>query len=140
MPKPKNAYELLDRVAEHILAEPKRYDQGTWGRGPKEVRAEIAPKDRPACNTQACRAGWIVALHDGLPSFQRRLRRSIYSVADRANEILGFEDEDATSDLFDEDAVCWKTNQQDYAEEGAQGIRDFMEEHETHLKTRKLDL
>lgn len=49
-------FELLARVRDHILEEPRRYDQSTLMRD-----SAIAP-----CGTAACIAGWTVILSGGI--------------------------------------------------------------------------
>lgn len=139
-PRAKTAYELLERVIAHIREEPRRYCQSTWG-----ALAEwgLHPAgQRPPCGTIACRAGWIVALHDGMPSFRRRLRRHDYSVRDRANIILGFPpDTNTTVPLFHAEAVPPALRAQDvpaHARQGIQGLRAFMKQHKAHLQAQKL--
>ena len=48
--------KLLQRIKAHILEEPKRYEQATYG-------AKLLPEEGgPACGTVACLAGWAVVL------------------------------------------------------------------------------
>lgn len=46
--------QLIEQVRDHVLAEPRRYDQGTFG--------ESVPVDISPCGTQACLAGWAVMM------------------------------------------------------------------------------
>lgn len=142
--KPRTAYELLDLVAKHILEEPKRYYQGLWVTKTESV-IEARMGAVPACGTMACRAGWIVALHDGLDSkaiASEMRRRSIWSlpVMERANAILGMSESD-TERLFDGGAMPYwaaRPGTKGYARLGAKGIRAFMRKHAAHLKARLL--
>lgn len=134
--RPRTAFELLNRVCKHILEEPKRYYQGMWGNTNEDlIKATVGSV--PACGTMACRAGWIVALHDGMPAFHRMLNMDCLpgEVGVRAKEILGDLDTDS---LFDEDAVNGFPGTVAYAEQGASGIEDFMAKHEEYLKARLL--
>lgn len=147
MPKPKTAYELCERVCEHILEEPRRYFQNDWCRrgtgiqrmwsrlrsvlsidqdGNEDVMKPVPP---PVCNTVACRAGWIVLLHDGMKAKPR-------DFSDRANEILGVEWMD-TQELFDGQDYG-QPGTKAYARKGVAGLRAFMKEHKAQLKARSL--
>lgn len=149
--RPENAYDLLEAVARHIEEEPRRYYQSSWVLRGDRIRAlELAA---PACGTVGCRAGWVVALNDGLnapaivsqlgalPAFDEPVR-------DRAEEILGLGHLD-TDDLFSgcaiyvEDAggcdITPPAGSPAYAKLGADGIRAFMKAHEAHLKARSLE-
>src|SRR3990167_2452357 len=91
--KAKTAYELLERVCEHIAAEPKRYYQGWWVlRSAKRIAAADVKLKAPPCNTIACRAGWVVLLHDGRNT--RQINAEGYGTMRRALEILGVEHDD----------------------------------------------
>lgn len=136
--KPRTAYELLQRVAEHILEEPKRYWQGTWALLNKgEIEDTVGSV--PTCGTAACRGGWIVALHDGLPATRRMANDCDIFIGDRACAILGL-DWIVTRPLFDAYAIdcSLKPGTKAYAKEGARGIYEFMQEHATHLHARVL--
>ena len=139
--KARTAYELLQQVCAHIKAEPRGYLQCVWGVTGDEAK-DMAHADGhtvPPCGTMACRAGWIVALHDGGPSFKRRILQASFSIRDRANMILGM-DSGSTFSLFDEFAISQyrNTDLRSYAAEGVRGLRTFMAEHRTHLKSRML--
>lgn len=147
--RPKTAYELLERVANHILQEPKRFWQDTWGIvGKRAIRREGFDAV-PACGTVACRAGWVVALHDGpkmipvLEDFSRPLNS--IDVPKRANQILGFgtmTHAPETSELFSSEACGPRDKRRfgthEYARLGAAGLREFMAAHADHLKARQL--
>lgn len=49
--------ELLERVKQHILEEPKRLKMGSWGR-----RVNPLNSDYPACGTVGCIGGWSIFL------------------------------------------------------------------------------
>lgn len=140
--KPKTAYELLERVCEHILEEPRRYNQGLWiTRGKRllnflSVRVKSVAESAPPCGTMACRAGWIAALHDG-PAAAMGHRMRTDDIPGRARLILDMEFDD-TRDLFSGDAVVGKFGTAAYAKRGAEGLRKFMAEYESHLKARLL--
>ena len=137
--KAKTAYELLERVCAHIKAKPQTYLQERF----------IATGDQaheyglhPPCGTAACRAGWIVALHDGPLD-----PRDYGGIQTRANAILGL-DSQTTGDLFSGaalncglDAIDFmvKPGTAAYVRAGVRGLRSFMKRHAAHLKARKLD-
>lgn len=135
--KPKTAYDLLARVAEHIVEEPTRYDQDRWCRlGKRAIRKEFG--FAPACVTMACRAGWIVGLHDGLRSKHlTSVDMWPNPVARRANDILDMGSWD-TDELFAGGNIVGNPGTVKYAREGARGIRQFMKKHAEHLKSRLL--
>lgn len=143
--KAKNAYDLLADVCAAISEEPRRYNQGVWClRGPKAIRDWFETEDHkiepPACGTMACRAGWIVQLHDGrLPRKQMFMGR----VAERARNLLGVTNrwDDFGLDvrwLFDGAAVLdHQVGTRAYAKEGVKGLRQFMAKHKARLKATK---
>src|SRR5579871_4839038 len=54
---------LLRKVAKHILAEPRRYDQDVWRlKGRPGERCWASDGEYPACGTVACIGGWINTL------------------------------------------------------------------------------
>lgn len=75
--------ELLAKVRDHILEEPRRYDQGTWGK-----QSEEAP-----CGTVACLAGWTAYL-GGLMTLTE-LQEGAAVVRERAQRALGLSDIEA---------------------------------------------
>lgn len=142
---PKTAYDLMARVAAHILEEPKRYYQGKWVTKKKSDIVDVVGAV-PQCGTVACRAGWIVALHDGLNSkaITQEIQRTggDFPVAWRAHEILDMSDRH-TSDLFDGCVLLHMVPSPTpgtaaYAKAGAKGIREFMRTHKAHLQARLL--
>lgn len=52
--------ELLQKIKQAILEEPRRIDMTSWALHPLSV------ENPPACNTVACIAGWAVALTNNL--------------------------------------------------------------------------
>lgn len=60
------AISLLRKVAKHILAEPKRYDQHNWILKGSSILSKSAvhnyEDDIPRCGTVGCLAGWICVL------------------------------------------------------------------------------
>ena len=144
--KAKTAYELLERVCEAIKAHPLNYYQGYWksrrGRSKGQVRhtqvMEALPPslDVPenTCGTAFCRAGFIVAEHDGYEArpidFNQRARRLL--------GIDEYESFDDVSRLFDASAVTGTPGTSRYVRQGIAGLRAFMKEHEAHLKARSL--
>ena len=61
-----SAVKLLRRVRDHILADPRRYDQSTFIRTRSGSYRTYANTDWPACGTAACIAGWTVILGKGV--------------------------------------------------------------------------
>lgn len=115
--KAKNAYELLERVCRAIAEAPQHYNQTEW------------------CGTAYCRAGWIVAVHDG-PIDDRHAD----DVGNRAMELLDLSSDEcwplfSTYELFRTDA---EPGTSEYAEEGVRGVRVFMSQYSSHLKARSL--
>lgn len=128
--KPTTAYELLERVCDHILEEPRRYAQAIWGFERDMIAAIKAP---PPCGTVCCRAGWVVALHDGPSALL-----TIGSVAGRSNEILGLDYGDTNAIYYDSSVDAHKQGTAAYATAGVRGLRAFMEQHKAHLQARRL--
>lgn len=129
--KPKTAYELCERVAKHIEEEPLRYHQGLWG----FENYAIEDLARPQCGTVCCRAGWIVALHDGIGMERKG------NVANRSDAILGYPDDSSvTMALYYDDGWVQAHEQgtKQYAKAGANGLRQWMKRNAAHLKARKL--
>lgn len=132
--KPKTAYDLCERVAQHIEEEPLRYHQGLWG----FERFVIAELQQPQCGTVCCRAGWIVALHDGIGA-----EKSV-GVAARSSQILGYRNEDLSEDsavmslYYDGSMGHLEQGTKKYAQMGASSLRKWMRKHAAHLKARKL--
>ena len=133
----KTAYDLLSDVCKTIKNEPKIYDQDTF-----MSRDNISP-----CGTVACRAGWIVALHDG------SARLNLINIEDRATHILGFSGRYGCGvvpdSLFEASAFTYENKDMGrdnfpnagtkaYARLGIKGLRTFMAKHKAHLKARLL--
>lgn len=111
--RPANAYELLERVCEATLAEPKRYDQTQW------VKLTARNYDRPACGTVGCRAGWICLIErtTRIPSVDKASLKELDNALDdlryhqgdmvpgNARNLLGCGRYDAPDDL--REAVTW---------------------------------
>lgn len=78
--KPDNMYELLDRVCEAIMAEPRRYDQNTWFYLYEGyIEGELPPK-APGCGTVGCRAGWISTLAARATMDGKELAAALYKM------------------------------------------------------------
>ena len=135
----RTAWDLCRAVCAAILEEPKRYDQSTFCS--RYDAEEVADNpELPACGTIACRAGWIVALHDG------GITVPCSRVETRAQTILGTGD---TTDLFDIAALFFEackgcpayarsSPQRRNAQKGVWGLRQWMKTHEAQLKARLL--
>lgn len=134
--KAKTAWELLERVIQHIKEEPQRYYQDWWCY--RDTRKLASLNLSPPCGTAACRAGWIVALHDGPTAAPlRHAGRWPSPVESRANEILGLDSWD-TSALFAGGMIDGTPGTRAYVREGVRGLREFMKEYKAHLKARQL--
>lgn len=83
---------LLRKVAKYILAEPRRYDQRTFG---TSVRKSVSP-----CGTQACIAGWAAFLANG--TNPASFRDEGINIQSEAQEALGLTDAE-TDTLF----IAW---------------------------------
>jgi hypothetical protein len=59
--KATNAYELLTDIMRVVKSEPKRLNMDNW----LLVDSDIDARNRPACHTVACVAGWATVLVDG---------------------------------------------------------------------------
>lgn len=127
--KPKTAYELCELVARHIEEDPLRYDQSTWGWEGARYRK------MPACGTVCCRAGWIVALHDGPAA----LKDDRVHISSRSDLILGL-DGDETAEIYynGERLIQFEQGTKAYAQAGAAGLRDWANRHAVKLKARLL--
>lgn len=79
---------LLRKIRDHILEEPKRYDQGSYG-------DRVEPEEGgPECGTVACLAGWALVL-SGKPLFLERYPdTTVSNVANKASKLCGIERED----------------------------------------------
>jgi hypothetical protein len=81
--KPRINVKLLARVRDHILEEPRRYDQELWGR----------PSDEAPCGTAACIAGWTALLGRKVTLKQLRANPDVSAVA---RELLNLEPGEAS--------------------------------------------
>jgi hypothetical protein len=127
------ALDLLNAVKQQIKLEPKTYNQLQW----------CTSDGTKSCGTQACVAGWIVAIHDGPrvlhvlndlndPNYDDPLHGS--PVARRAAQLLGLTTID-TYDLFSAD-VDTNSNPgtREYARAGVRRINQFISDYGDHLK------
>lgn len=136
--KPKTAYDLCELVAQHIEAEPARYYQRCWVATGPELKRLVSLgtlPEFPPCGTTACRAGWIVGLHDGL----KRAASAEPFIPDRARLILGVTAR-ATKTLFaaSDTSPLNEPGTPEYAAYGAAGLRKWMRRRAKHLKARLL--
>jgi hypothetical protein len=98
--------ELLLKVKEEILTEPRKIYMDTWLWDAREV---AVPEERiPPCETVGCIAGWAVAVSDPRPPSEvaDENRRNFHlNVAGRAQSLLGLK----SRKLFyhDEEAGGW---------------------------------
>lgn len=90
--------ELLARVRDHILEEPRRYDQTTFGE---------ASEDAP-CGTAACIAGWAAHL-SGRVSLKklRAPMNPVREIRQTAQRALGLTDEEARVLFTGDPTPCW---------------------------------
>lgn len=90
----KKVERLLLKVKKHILEEPKRYSQATWGSADPEYIMDRFPthtrkSDVPPCGTVCCFAGWTAVL--GKPSLfgKKQIDANRRQVPTTARELLG---------------------------------------------------
>ena len=142
--KPRTAYQLLKRVRDHIATEPQRYYQGDY-----IVRDKGALRNlelRPPCGTAACRAGWIVLLHDGPDAetssiFKRTLdilRMSVIQLSPLVNGNACDYESGLAPELREIPVDALPTTSSEYIRRGIRGLETFMKQHEKHLKSRLL--
>lgn len=132
---PRTAFDLCELVAQHIEEEPRRYNQGVWMVNGRQTIKQSGYSPA-ACNTMACRAGWIVALHDGLSETKRNM--TTLCIAERAREILGMTRR-GTIRLFAGSMYgVGAPGTAEYAAAGARGIRAYAKRHAARLKSRLL--
>lgn len=126
---PRTAYDLCELVAQHIETDPLRYDQSAWG------WEGMHYQQMPMCGTVCCRAGWIVALHDGPAA----LKDERVHISSRSDLILGL-DGDQTAEIYydGERLLAFQQGTKKYAQAGAAGLRDWAKRHEAELKARLL--
>lgn len=137
-PKPSTAYDLCMLVAQHIEEEPLRFNQGQWwarGRVLLRAMAHNNIQQAPPCGTMACRAGWIVGLHDGIGGTRKAMRH--LGISARARQILGVTPISVYR-LFDGFAVDGAPGTPEYAKVGADGLRRWARRRAKHLKARLL--
>lgn len=82
--------ELLEQVRDHILAEPRRYDQTTFRRTSSEV----------PYGTAACVAGWAVLLSGINKTCDCKVPNCFVNAGDEAARLLGL-DKRSADVLFD---------------------------------------
>ncbi len=152
-----NAYELLADVRKAILAEPRRYDQGTYKASVARIRQAKEENKAPACGTMACVAGWCVALKT--PGMFKRLaggqieKRAARLLAGPAStDPYAYADSlyDRVMDLFDGGGIeeflleteghrhVPNIGTRAYARLGARRIKKFMQDNEIELKAVKV--
>lgn len=124
----KTAFALLSEVRTLILAEPLRYDQGSWLN-----RIEDTPEayeQFPACGTVGCVAGWVATL-------KAKHKFDPEEAIQIAQDVLGLDDEQEY-ELFNEEAAGGKSQSLDHAREGARHIRRFQKKYCTQLLAKKV--
>lgn len=126
-----NAYDLLEEIKQIIIDDPKRYNQGDWGKhyGGEYVRDH---KHLPECGTIGCVAGWAVTLTKGKTWM-------ITSSGTYAQHILGLTDSQA-QELFSAKAAGARDQEspEDHARRGAAHIARFQRRYKKQLKAKKL--
>lgn len=135
--KAKTAWGLLADIRRVVLAEPKRYNQGTWGETQLSPDQPIfGEMPAPACGTRACVAGWVRVLTRGsVPARQIGLRFNYTS--EKAAEILGL-NYDQRAELFAGGAVPGNPGTANHARKGAAHIRRFMRKYEKQLRAHRI--
>jgi hypothetical protein len=90
--------KLLNRIKKHLLEEPKRYYQGWWAERVNEMnfKGEQGP---PACNTQACIAGWAVLLENPKNKWSNLIKKEDDTgyFFNKAQKLLGLSGAEADS-------------------------------------------
>ncbi len=135
--KATTAYELCERTCEAIAAHPLAYFQKDWirtgARRPEELRGDTE------CETTFCRAGWLVAVHDG-----KSRATDAGEISTRADVLLGrrrdLGDFDfAVTELFNGGGLSHLTpGTKAYVRKGIAGLRAFMRKHKAHLQAQSL--
>lgn len=133
----KTAYGLLSEVRRLILAEPKRYSQGTWLQRAASTTPDLMPVGGfPSCGTVGCVAGWVATL--------KRPRRWFNPLVSGliARRVLGLS-EDQADLLFDGDAAYQRNPDADsqtaaHARAGAAHIYSFQKKFATQLRAKRL--
>lgn len=94
MSENKRNVELLQRVKAHILAEPRRYSQITFGLNDKLVPEYFKEMDEPPpCGVVACLAGWAVELSEGSMFTDGGFQKE--HIFHKAKDAVGFTDIEA---------------------------------------------
>lgn len=133
----RTAIGILKAVAQAIVDEPRRYRQSSWIK-PAEA---LHTRQRPACGTAACVAGWVVIVtRDGAEDREDLLRlgdtwvrgsgsdvcwHEENAIAKRARRTLQISRTQAQR-LFDSYAVTWHGSVRRYANAGVEHIEQFM--------------
>lgn len=137
--KAKTAYGLLSEIRKLILEEPKRYDQGTWGRVGEHAAYYYGKEHVPACGTVGCVAGWVSALkggpvgaHPGGP----------YPDDYAAKVLFGYEGDalfcDLAAELFDGHAAGQRDSVEAHAKRGAKHIAKFQKKYAKQLRSKRV--
>lgn len=119
-----SAYDVLGRVVEFVLADPRRINMNDWYVRSVEVDGVELNDDEPDCGTVACVGGWI-----------SQLTGMSYSL------VVGL-DYDERGDLFHyfpNPAQHGMPGTREYAKEVARHVRAFMAKHESELRKRIID-
>lgn len=141
---PLTAYDLLGRVRDVILEEPKRYDQGIWAANLTDYDEVYGLNNTfPACGTIACVAGWTSVLVDG-PGYYRGAQvewraKTLLGLADwQTVELFGFDlFNGLLNEWYTENGKAWPVQgTREYAEAGAEHIRRFMAKYEFQLRLK----
>lgn len=88
--------ELFEKIKQHILEKPRRYDQGEWGK----------PQPDVPCGTACCIAGWAAILGGINTHEELRGSRMRGFDPDIAAELLGLT-EDESDVVFDANGMAW---------------------------------
>lgn len=120
--------KLLNRIKRHIVAEPKRYNQGNWGE-------RITGSDAPDCGTRGCIAGWAVFLSVQPRNWKRWIDRTWeYDGIDhnpifvRAMKLLR---------LSEPEANCLFANQNQKYSRGVRGVREACKKIDALIASRR---
>lgn len=132
--KAKTAYGLLSEIRKLILEEPKRYDQVSWLRTGRDVKA-VYGDGAPSCGTVGCVAGWVVALKGG--------KNDRVNVMGGARRILGIDGSywnGQVGELFRGGKVPARdaVGVMRHAKLGAAHIARFQKKYATELKAKRV--
>lgn len=137
----KTAYGLLSEVCRLILAEPKRYNQGSWVKLVTQYDRAYAADVFPACGTIGCVAGWVTTLKLPANVFDAEpFSSGNVLIGDAAARVLGLNFQQREQ-LFAGDAVdkyTYRIGTLAYAKAGVKHIQKFQRQNKHQLLRTKV--